>query len=94
MLSSKPSLLVAYKYVCMYVYKNMYNQKHIHTKSKEWNQNVIIFLVDKNVFSKIYIIHISYTYVYKSFSTMLDKVFRKNIKRKRRDGEIGKYKLT
>ena len=32
-------------------------------------------------------------YVYKSFSTMLDKVLRKNIKKKRRDGEIGKHKI-
>ena len=36
--------------------------------------------------------HIFYVYVYKSFSTRLDKVLRKNIKRKKRerDGEIGK----
>ena len=29
-------------------------------------------------------------YVHKSFSTMLDKVLRKNIKKKKRDGKIGK----
>ena len=33
-------------------------------------------------------------YVYKSFSTMLHKGLRKNIKKKRQDGEIGKYKLN
>jgi len=53
-----------------------------------------IFSRQNCLFSKIYIIHISYTYVYKSFSTMLDKVLTKNIKRKRRDGEIGKNKLN
>ena len=31
-----------------------------------------------------------YIYIYKSFSTMLDKNLRKNIKKK--DGEIGKHK--
>ena len=31
-----------------------------------------------------------YIYVYNSFSTMLDKGQRKNIKKKRRDEEIGK----
>ena len=41
-----------------------------------------------------YILHSIYIYVYKSFSTMLDKGLRKNIKWKRRDGEIGKYKLN
>ena len=36
-----------------------------------------------------------YIYVYRSFSTMLDKGLRKNIKKKkRRDGEIGKHKLN
>ena len=34
-----------------------------------------------------------YIYVYKSFSTTLDKGLRKNIKNKR-DGEIGKHKLN
>ena len=33
-----------------------------------------------------------YLYVYKSFSTMLDKVLRKNIKKRGR--EIGKHKLN
>ena len=35
-------------------------------------------------------------YLYKEFSTMLDKGLRKNIKKKknRRDGEIGKHKLN
>ena len=32
-------------------------------------------------FSKIYIIHIIYIYVYESFSTMLDKDLRNNIKK-------------
>ena len=32
-------------------------------------------------------------YVYKSFSTTLDKVLRKN-NNKKRDGEIGKHKLN
>ena len=36
--------------------------------------------------------HAIYIYVYKSFSTVLDKGLRKNIKKKR-DGEIGKHKL-
>ena len=44
------------------------------------------------MFSKISIIHI-YIYVYKSFSTTLDKSVRKNIK-KSRHGEIGKHKLN
>ena len=33
-------------------------------------------------FSNIYIILIIYIYVYKSFSTMIDKGFRQNIKKK------------
>ena len=33
-------------------------------------------------------------YVYKNFSTVLDKGLRKNIKRKRRDEEIRKHKLN
>ena len=53
-----------------------------------WNQNVIKFLVrQKFIFYKIY-----YIYVYKSFSAMLDKGLRKNIKKI--DGEIGKHKLN
>ena len=40
----------------------------------------------------MYIIHI-YIYVYKSFSTMLDKGLGKN-NHKKRDGEIGKHKLN
>ena len=44
-------------------------------------------------FSKnIYIIH--YIYVYKSFSTTLDKGLRKNKNNKKRDGEIGKHTLN
>ena len=36
-----------------------------------------------------------YIYECRSFSTMLDKGLRKNIKKKkRRDGEIGKHKLN
>ena len=66
----------------------------IHTKSNKWNQNVINFLVRQKVmFSKIYILYILFTYVYKSFSTMLDKGLRKFIQKKR-DGEIGKHKLN
>ena len=42
------------------------------------------------MFSKVYIIHI---YLYKSFSTTLDKNLRKNIK-KRRDVEIREHKLN
>ena len=44
------------------------------------------------MFSKIYIIHSIYihVWVYKSFSTTLNKDLRKNNK----DGEIGKYKLN
>ena len=38
--------------------------------------------------------HTIYTYAYKSFSTTLDKGLRKNIKKKKRDEEIGKYKLN
>jgi len=40
--------------------------------------------------SKLYL----YTYVYKSFSTTLDKILRKNLKKKKkgRDGEIGEHK--
>ena len=33
-------------------------------------------------------------YVYKSFSTVLDKGLRKNIKNKKSDGDIVKYKLN
>ena len=33
-------------------------------------------------------------YVYKNFSTVLDKGLRKNIKRKRSDEEIRKHKLN
>jgi len=40
----------------------------------------------------MYTIYI-FIYVYKSFSTILDKGLRKNIKKKR-DGEIGKHKLN
>ena len=43
------------------------------------------------MFSKIYIIHIICIYVYESFSTMLDKDLRNNIK-KRRDGNSGKHR--
>jgi len=43
------------------------------------------------MFSKIYILYII-IYVYKSFSTTLDKGLSKNIKK--RDGEIGEYKLN
>ena len=48
------------------------------------------------MFSKIYILCII-IYVYKSFSTTLDKDLSKNIKKKkrrRRDGEIGEHKLN
>ena len=33
-------------------------------------------------------------YIYKSFSTTLDKDMRKNIQEKKRDGGIGEYKLN
>ena len=46
------------------------------------------------MFSKIYIIHTVYIYIHKSFSTMLDKGLRKNIKNKRNDGKFVKYKLN
>ena len=36
--------------------------------------------------------HIICIYVYKSFSTTLDKGLRKNVKKKR-DGDIGEHKL-
>jgi len=47
----------------------------------------------KFTFSKIYILSI-FIYGYKNFSPTLDKVLRKNIKKKkrRRDGEIGEHK--
>ena len=55
----------------------------MHTKPNKWNQNVINFLVrEKFVNFLINIIHIIYMYVYKSFSTMIDKGFRQNIKKK------------
>ena len=38
----------------------------------------------------MYITHI-YIYVYKSFSTTFDKGLRKNIKKERRNGEIGEH---
>ena len=38
-------------------------------------------------------IRIIFIYVYESFSTILDKGLKKNIK-KRKDGEIGEYKLN
>ena len=45
------------------------------------------------MFSKIYILYII-IYVYKSFSTTLDKGLSKNIKKKIRDGEIREHKLN
>ena len=46
------------------------------------------------MFSKIYILYII-IYVYKSFSTTLDKGLSKKIKKKkRRDGEIREHKLN
>ena len=46
------------------------------------------------MFSKISIIHI-YIYVYKSFSTTLNKTWERTSKKKeRRDGEIGDHKLN
>ena len=35
-----------------------------------------------------------YIYVYKNFSTLLDKGYRKNIRKKWRNGEVGKHKLN
>ena len=43
--------------------------------------------------SKICIYYTYYIYAYKNFSTTLDKGLSKNIKKKR-DGEIGEYKLN
>ena len=40
------------------------------------------------------LIHIIYIYVYRSFSTTLDKGLRKNTEQKPSDGEIGKHKLN
>ena len=48
----------------------------------------------KFMFSKLYILYTLYIYIYKIFSTMLDKGLRKNIKKKRRDGKIRKHKLN
>ena len=49
------------------------------------------------MFSKIFIYY-TYIYVYKSFSTPLDKVLRKNIKKKKKEEmeklEIGEHKLN
>ena len=48
----------------------------------------------KFMFSKIYIYY-ACIYVYKRFSTTLDKALRKNIKKKKgRDEEIGEHKLN
>ena len=64
-------------------------QHSIQTKLNKWNQNVKFFIQAKiHKFSKIciyYIIHTIniYIYVYKSFSTMLGKVLRKNVKKKK-----------
>ena len=58
-------------------------------------QNVINFFAkQKFMFSKIYILYILhiYVYVYKSFSTILDKGLRNNTNT--RDREIGKPKLN
>ena len=38
--------------------------------------------------------HIIYIYVYKCFSTTSDKGLKKNIKKKKRDGEIRKHKCN
>ena len=46
------------------------------------------------MFLKIYVTHIIYVYVYKSFCTILDKGLRKNVKKKRQDEKIGKHKLN
>ena len=53
------------------------------------------FLVRQKFISFLkYICHTYYLCVYISFSTMLDKGLRKNIKKKEKDGEIGKHKLN
>ena len=53
-----------------------------------------MFLVRQKFISFLkYIYYAYYLYAYKSFFTMLDKVLRKNIKKKG-DGEIGKHKLN
>ena len=47
------------------------------------------------MFPKIYILYILFTYyVYQNLSTMLDKGMRKNLKKKRRDEEIRKRKIS
>ena len=56
----------------------------------------LIFLVTQKLIHFLkYVYYTCYLniYLYKSFSTMLDKVLRKNIKKKG-DGEIGKHKLN
>ena len=57
----------------------------MYTKSNKWNQNVINFLVTQKLIHFLkYVYYTCYLniYLYKSFSTMLDKVLRKNIKKK------------
>ena len=57
---------------------------------KNFRQKFISFLI----YIYIYIIPTIYIYEYKNFSTTLDKGLRKNIKNKKRDGEIGEYKVN
>ena len=44
--------------------------------------------------SKIYIIHMICICINKNLSTLLDKCLRKNIKKKKRDGKVGKHRLN
>ena len=78
-------------YVIFEIIFNLEILHPINTKSNKWNQNVINFLVRQKVMcSKIHILYILFTYVYKSFSTMLDKDMRKNIKKKKKKEEMKK----
>ena len=82
MLYSKPLLLVAYLYFS-------YKSSILFILSQVSGIKMSYFLVRQKFIS--FLKHMYYTYVYKSFSTVLDKVSRKNIKR---DGEVGKHKLN
>ena len=63
-------------------------QQHpINTKSNKMNQNVINFFLRQKFIRFLKYIYNIYIYVYKGFSTMLEK---ENQKRKRNDGDIGK----
>ena len=46
------------------------------------------------MFSKIHVLYKLYIYVYRSFSTMLNKGLRENIRKKKKDWEAGKHTLN